>query len=197
MRPVPAFHRRPSGQPPSGRRFAACNQMYQFCEPVVDRYTLAGDSARHGRNRNNIHHGGHGGTEKVKKIKVKIRGHRGGGEHRAVSLQGISVAAASTVTARICAKPGGAGFSLHGTLVPPARWRTEVRRRLKSAPQGTLPRGQGTSSTGDSYWLAHPAGGVSPVNHEHPVLPSHLWRNSSRQRRRSKRRQCHRGPFPV
>src|SRR5580692_5039437 len=29
----------------------------------------------------------------------------------------------------------GAGFSLRGTLVPPTRWRSEVRRRLKSAPQ--------------------------------------------------------------
>jgi hypothetical protein len=36
---------------------------------------------------------------------------------------------------RIDAKLGGAGFSLRGTLVPPSRWRTEVRRRLKSAPQ--------------------------------------------------------------
>ena len=37
--------------------------------------------------------------------------------------------------ARIDVKLGGAGFSLRGTLVPPVRWRTEVRRRLKSAPQ--------------------------------------------------------------
>jgi hypothetical protein len=41
----------------------------------------------------------------------------------------------STMTARIDGKLGGAGFSLRGTLVPVVRWRTEVRRRLKSAPQ--------------------------------------------------------------
>jgi hypothetical protein len=35
------------------------------------------------------------------------------------------------MTARIDVKLGGAGFSLRGTLVPPIRWRTEVRRRLK------------------------------------------------------------------
>ncbi len=35
-------------------------------------------------------------------------------------------------------KPSGAGFSLRGTLVPQVQWRTEVRRRLKSAPHGPL-----------------------------------------------------------
>jgi hypothetical protein len=62
---------------------------------------------------------------------------------------------ASAVTARICAKQGGAGFSpgalWAGTLVPLARWRTEVRRRLKSAPPGTFPRGRGTSPIRNQY----------------------------------------------
>jgi len=39
------------------------------------------------------------------------------------------------MTAGIGAKPGGAGFSLRGTLVPLDQWRTEVRRGLKSARQ--------------------------------------------------------------
>ena len=40
-----------------------------------------------------------------------------------------------SVTARIDVKPGGAGFSQRGTSVPLALWRTEFRRRTKSAPQ--------------------------------------------------------------
>src|ERR1700677_1288723 len=54
---------------------------------------------------------------------------------RTAALSALSRFLPSSMTARIDAKPGGAGFSLRGTLVPPSRWRTEVRRRLKSAPQ--------------------------------------------------------------
>ncbi len=39
------------------------------------------------------------------------------------------------LTARNDAKPGRAAFRLHGTLVPLLKWRTEVRHRLKPAPQ--------------------------------------------------------------
>ena len=53
---------------------------------------------------------------------------------------------ASGTTMKIFARLGGAGFSLRGTLVPPSRWRTEVRRRLKkSAPPRNFLCGHGTS----------------------------------------------------
>ncbi len=51
----------------------------------------------------------------------------------------------SSLTARIDVKPSEAGFSLRETLVPQVHRGTEVRRRLKSAPQETSPHGHSTN----------------------------------------------------